>query len=119
MDTEDFVTYEQALVLKKLGFREKCDYKYYIPLSDNPIPNDLLANPNEHIEAPTLAQAQKWLRKEKQIDIEINVYHLGHREYRPVIYNNNDNAIILRPYCSYEEALLAGITKCLELLEIN
>lgn len=28
MNTEDFVTYQQALALKKLGFREKCLYHY-------------------------------------------------------------------------------------------
>ena len=121
MYTEDFVTYEQALALKKLGFDEYCDY-IFTP-SGKICPKVILSydyrEREGYVDAPTLWEAQKWLRKEKQIDIEINVYLLGHREYRSVIYNNNNNAIILRPYCSYEEALSAGITKCLELLEIN
>ena len=84
MNTEDFVTYETALTLKKLGFREECLYYYkHHRLIPNEFMNDsgyyyiLLKdlyrsmnseNPDQGdiCDAPTLAQVQEWLRKEKK-----------------------------------------------------
>lgn len=97
---EDFVTYEQAVKLKELGFDWKvraCYRRKLILDFDNPhythytepkfIHNDTMGkrwttnyNDNRcgggtgkyYYSAPTLAQAQKWLREERGIDIVIS-----------------------------------------------
>ncbi|MDE5888476.1 MAG: hypothetical protein K2H20_00480, partial [Bacilli bacterium] len=96
MDTKDFVTYEQALALKKLGFRELCLYFYdlkgrlcpngiYIGLFeciedyknkqpvyiDEGFRTENTLHPNFDIcDAPNLVQVQKWLRNGKGLSVE-------------------------------------------------
>ena len=136
MDTEDFVTYEQALALKKLGFDEEC-YQFYdcvgdlcdnhrlsskemeIITSSNFCMSHNLGVIEENCDAPTLAQAQKWLREKKDI-IVLSIcnldYENGHSWYWFVdkIFAVED---LEHSYKTYEEALSAGITECLKLLE--
>ena len=78
MNTEDFVTYKQALALKKLGFKEECLFFYNIHGEFNPNSvydgysdvNDASHSLNLQgrsklaCDAPTLAQVQKWILKE-------------------------------------------------------
>ena len=129
MNTEDFVTYEQALALKKLGFDWKVNHCYFDgleELTDNYIHNSNYDNCNssEYVEcvcsAPTLAQAQKWLLKNKEyyvqpawvIDKDFWVVDIQTKdEIIEVIIDDNPF------FNSYEEALSAGITECLKLLE--
>lgn len=137
MNTEDFVTYEQALALKKLGFREKCLYYYF---NHTLHPNDVYAHKVDRnsfhrvysvealskirnvakepavCDAPTLSQVQKWLRKEKGICVEpIFIYE----QVFEVILKSISYALYKRldeKFNSYEEALSDGITECLKLL---
>lgn len=129
MNSEDFVTYEQALALKKLGFREECLYYYnvynifspnlnYEENIDNV--NDLLFSHNIHAagkevcDAPTLWEAQKWLRKEKGYFVEVRFMRMDAYTYE--IYgkiHRSDYTVYPTP----EEALSAGITECIKLLE--
>lgn len=134
MNTEDFVTYEQALALKKLGFVEKCLYYYNAnaqivanerDYQEEVSVKDLYTSYNgeytsyNRVDAPTLAQAQKWLRKEKDIIVLATCdldYKNGHSWYWLIDVNfevEDPN----RSHNSYEEALSAGIDKCLKLLE--
>lgn len=135
MNTEDFITYKQALALKKLGYREPCLY-YYV--NWNLIPNNVYAHrvdnnsfhrvynvkalskvrnvAKEQIvcDAPTLAQVQKWLRKEKGLFVEAHFMRIDAYTYE--IHgeiHKNDFTVYSIP----EEALSAGITECLKLLE--
>ena len=143
MDIKNFVTYEQALTLKKLGFREKCLYYYF---NGALYPNDVYAHRIDRnsfhrrynveslgkvrniakeplvCDAPTLSQAQKWLIKEKKYyvnpDADVSESWLW------VIVNLRNSDLICmwnqtnQPthYNTYEEALSAGITKCLKIL---
>lgn len=127
MNNEDFVTYEQAVKLKELGFDWKCNHSYYGRRSKGLIEfctyYDFNKNggPNE-CSAPTLSQAQKWLREVKGIHIEIK--YTFNPQYEPwigklVIIGDQPepNTIINTDTCdSYEEALLEGIGRALELL---
>lgn len=91
MRTEDFVTYEQALDLKKLGFNENCIFFYSnrnhmkafcvdsisIQYTPNNIGGYLNQNKNTDeytCDAPTLAEVQKWLRRTQKISVEPFVY---------------------------------------------
>ena len=127
---EDFVTYEQAVALKKLGFKEECFYFYNIfkEFAPNPVVeefetvNDALCSVNSESEieivcdAPTLAQAQKWLRKEKHYYIDC--LHVIANNWTYEISDDN-GSVKYNEYMlvSFEEALSTGITECLKLLE--
>lgn len=125
---EDFVTFEQAKCLEKLGFDWECNHFY-----PTVKPNKLFRMPLYHnkddvyeaVLAPTLAQAQKWLREK---EIEVGVYGDFDGELRTekwvwlmrkfnthlfdTIFTEHDIS-----YDTYEEALSEGINKALELLK--
>ena len=124
---EDFVTYEQALALKQLGFNEKCLFYYgpdkilypnYTFSADTLRTTDLYrccndsSENNYPIDAPTLAQAQKWLRKNKKHSVEAQYSHDDKYDYciKKIngLWSDSD-----KEYDSYEEALSAGITEIL------
>lgn len=130
MNTEDFCTYEQALALKKLGFRENCLYHYnilneFVPNNFNAedetvtvdnLYDSLNTNTLSDIvcDVPTLAQVQKWfrVRHEQSIEPKYDSYQwwccmtdVSTSEW----YDLDES------YSSYEEALSAGITECLKL----
>ncbi len=82
MNTEDYVAYEQAVMLKKYGFDESCSY-YYNPnqsllrakicaLSPETTNNRYLDETADGMAtAPSLAQAAKGLREAKGLFIDI------------------------------------------------
>lgn len=143
MNIEDFVTYEQALVLKRLGFKEPCLYYYF---NYTLFSNDVYAhridrnsfrrrysvdalNKTRNVskepkvcDAPTLAQVQKWLR-EKEVFLFISLEVDSSEKSKFYWYINDINGFIpddLLPnnsFNTYEEALSAGITECLKRLE--
>lgn len=135
---EDYVSYEQAKTLKELGFNWACIgfYNHYkIPCIEHNIcyegkiikenyNDDFIANTyNVLCSAPTLAQAQKWLREVKQIEVN-STYDLicgegwffYHNDLEHVSFSGIDKMGDTL-YASYEQALSAGIDKALELLK--
>ena len=120
MNTEDFVTYEQALALKKLGFNYDCDYCYSEDkeLYKYDYHTEYYNGSNNDLPAPTLAQVQKWLRKEKGIYIEpILIYDKFYTDCKSPSRGKYWAVEHRKYYLSYEDALSAGITECLKLLE--
>lgn len=127
METTDYVSYPIALALKKAGFDWKCDSYYdkacatddeYWHTKREEAYNWNGLGSECQISAPTLWQAQKWLR-EKGIDIEIRVWIVGNeREYRPYIMPPKCRDFIAYPPKKlYESALSAGIEAALKLLD--
>lgn len=139
MNKEDFVTYEQALSLKKLGFDLEVnhyydDYKELIEsfaICSHGGSFDSTATAYDdfnhgycdeiYCSAPTLAQAQKWLRK-KGLIICINPRFYMNRKplmgYDYCLYKTGRTYIdSTTVYDSYEEALSSGISECLKLLK--
>lgn len=131
MNTEDFVTYEQAIALKKLGFDEYCDYIF---TSQGKICTKVILSfdytkREGYVDAPTLSQAQKWLR-EKGIHVSVNPYRGYDVDADGKLYNvhllwgfelmDMENVDFMDDaggnHTSYESALSAGIEKALELL---
>ena len=130
---EDFVTYEQALALKKLGFKEECFYHYDYNNPDDVIPNndiDITLSANDfkisynifelyneiRYDAPTLTQVQKWFRVKHKQSIEPK-YDIHQWWCCITNMSTSDWYDLDKSYASYEEALSAGITLCLKLLE--
>ena len=75
---EDFVTFKQAQILKKLGFDWDCDFIYYLPYHNH---NKSIFSQYETVRdyemekywyAPTIDKVQKWMREEMGIDIVIS-----------------------------------------------
>lgn len=131
MNTEDFCTYEQALALKKLGFEERCLYyynsntqlvaneRYY--QEEVSVRNLYISYNKEYtsynrIDAPTLWEVQKWFRKNKQIHVEPNIINENTFRYSIKSVPYSLYRITEDIFNSYEEALSAGITECLKLL---
>lgn len=126
MNTEDFVTYEQALGLKKLGFDWEVNHFYE---KDGTFKeDDCYGSCNaskigyyrkeDYADAPTLWEAQKWLRKEKHIWIDINI--LSEDAWRFDIIDIHLNKIYTMNWTVYktpEEALSEGITECFKFLD--
>ena len=97
MTHEDYVSYEQAQALKELGFDWECSHGYYRFFDDkepwlntcgyakNSTDGDLF-----YCAAPTLAQAQKWLREVKDVILFVDVkFHEGKVKYSWYIVTDN------------------------------
>ncbi len=124
MITEDYVSFEVAKLLKEKGFNDVPVYTYYLSyggfyLSPMAVTNkDLYAQ--GHIAAPTLQMVMKWLREEKDVQIEITIvgtdtwesptkWMYGFRcQTKDVIHRRHAD------FSSYEEACEVAIKYCLE-----
>ena len=127
---EDYVSYELAIALKAAGFDEPCDH-YWCRVYKNSdkieMRQSLAADYNNddwyipHCSAPTLWQAQKWLREKKGIAINVIAHDGGLYDYDIVFLPNaieTENIPDRSPWCrTYEEALSEGIDSALELIE--
>ena len=145
---KDFVTYEQAVKLKDLGFNWHNQYSqmYYATQNycegnnqvsfDTICPGNLISSPRMKededygwiededycVLAPTLAEAQRWLREVKEIDvIAIPTFgEYGKKKYRWQIiiykedFGNEDESTTIY---TYEEALSIGINEALKIIE--
>ena len=145
MKNPDYVRYEQAVKLKRLGFNWKCRYFYecdnkvLMPLEeivssiegyDFCITSDTLVedfNKQQDIcSAPTIAQVQKWLREEKEIEVGVFGDFDGElptgkwvwlmRKFNEHLFDTVFTEDDIR-FNTYEEALIDGIDKTLELLK--
>ena len=134
---KDYCDYDTCVALKELGYKVPTS-AYYMPhhkdliwvsnpfrggyvidcfYSHNSLPKDVMTA--NFIDAPTMWEAQKWLREEKNIQIEIptsfmdnGVWKFNFRIQTPEFY---DRAI--GDWDSYEEALLEGIKEAIRILK--
>lgn len=147
MNTENFVTYEQALTLKELGFREECLYFYadekLVPASVSINEDDVMGEINIDVntllelpkandinepllkdticDAPTLAQVQDWLRNNYSLHLVTIPRAL--KLWSFMIFDCTKYEIIFAsgpesPYL-YEDAVSIGITKCIEIVKLK
>ena len=131
--SEDFVTHKQALALKKLGFNWELN-RYYTDkgsLIYDAFADDFNVGSGS-ASAPTLSLAQKWLLSNHEIfvtsDIRFSNYQSGNYsdpKYQYMIVDMRKENVAYRIESVYrgvlfnspEEALSAGITECLKLIE--
>ena len=133
---KDYCDYDTCVALKELGFREKCPTYYdtednvgllyntqwtsdYMPCQITDClesHNSNTSDDNSYVDAPNLYEAQKWLREEKKIHIEVL--------YQPAtwtckLYNLKGMEYIkgFTFFVSHEEALLEGIKEAIKILK--
>jgi hypothetical protein len=121
---KEFITYEQALELKELGFDESC-FGYYEPNGEldyieNHILKDFpyLAKNSEWqdlVAAPLYQQAFRWFREKYNI-ISSTRTHFN-EEFFYEIYVDVMNEITSDYYNTYEEAELACLNKLIEIVK--
>ena len=127
MNKEDFVTYDQAKTLKELGFDWECTHGYYMFNDKEPWLNtcgyakNTIGGDFFYYSAPTLAQAQKWLREVKGIALNIDAHDGGFYQWEEIYLPNAQEYegyvhYDVTQYPTYEEALSEGIDRVLELL---
>lgn len=138
MEETDYCDYWLSLALKKGGFDEPCIAQWAAESDGKPL---LLGSTafvfrnaelkGSDVVAPFLWQAQKWLREKKGVHVDVCVYSDCATDADGKVYdrwnfwgfglytvvggesiNDNDGE-----YDSYEEALSAGITTAIQLLE--
>lgn len=127
---EDYVTSEQAKILKELGFDWECNHWYHPLEPDKIIECQTYCNHNSFerpYSAPTLAQAQKWLREKYKLWLEPTICISNVNRYSCDIYDlktaDEENYMdgptteIEDTFDNPEQALSAGIGKALELLK--
>ena len=127
MDTH--VTFTQAKQLRRFGFKDECDYHYV----DNRDTLGLINLINTHefyhltgvkldndsVPAPTLTQAQRWLREKKSIDVYVVPVKLNQKyEYWLMFerrgYGGNEDYGVED---TYEKALTSGINEAIKFLK--
>lgn len=127
---EDFVTYEQAVKLKELGFKYPCNHYYSLEggllyeETENDQTNYTHCNTKYLISAPTLAQVQKWLREIKDISVTVRILSIDNDgiTYCADVFKINREEKCLNlirgvQSNSYEDTLSLGIAKGLDFLD--
>ena len=143
LTNKDYCDYDTCVALKKLGYKVPTS-AYYMPhhkdliwvsnpfrggyvtdcfYSHNSLPKDVMTA--NFIDAPTLWEAQKWLREEKKMDVLIELetkdIHLSSKYYSIYIsYMSSfkrEFSYISKNFDSYEDALSEGLREAVKILK--
>lgn len=124
MNNKDFVSYEIAQALNRLGFSWKC-YAYYWTQDGEFRETSIRMHVNDPncqsmVAAPNLWEAQKWLREAHGVHVEPRFVYNGRFD----LYIVSENLHLYKHYTymlwtDYESALSAGIEAALKLIETN
>lgn len=121
--TEELVTLETAKLLKEKGFNEYCKYV----ISDKGLMMETIFRtskdlPKSFYSCPMQSIAQKWLRETKKLHITIYnsasgyTYDISKADMGTVLYCFPEGPNDAGNWDTYEEAMEAGILKCLKLI---
>ena len=118
----EFVSYEQALELKKLGFNEECLSSWNLYSNDfnyNSYPSSFESE--DIIQLPLYQQAFRWFRKkhglhheikkEKGINDSTNIFFV------PITQSGLKKKLTHTPQDTYEEAEIECLKKLIEILK--
>ena len=138
LTNKDYCDYDTCVALKELGYNEPTLAYYhgflpskpllYLVIDEDCMPEDgvnvfdLLSNSNKYkesknIDAPTLYEAQKWLREEKQIEIVVHSFDYVGEPYFADIHMYREVRCACGYADSYEEALAECIKEAVKFLK--
>jgi len=118
---KDFVPYEQALELKKLGWGEPCFGAFISKdLTLFTFPNDhrgYVYKKNRIFGAPTFSQAFRWFREKYNLKscIMFRTSMEDNKEYYDWLIKGQE--VVYRHFNTYEEAELACLKKLIEIVK--
>lgn len=119
MDNNILCTFEQSQILKRLGFNKECNRSYNGSRLSSTINYRNHNDKQFAVSAPSVTTAAAFLREELGIDIVVSPRFNSKTGERIGYFwrwaqrtDVNDNRI----YRNFDKALLAGISKVLELL---
>lgn len=127
---EELVTLETAKLLKEKGFKEDVSVFYELVCEEGSYEYELFEsydaqNYNASVysfSAPTQYIAQKWLREIKKLHITIYnsasgyTYDISKADMGTILYCFHEGPNDAGNWDTYEEAMEAGILKCLKLI---
>jgi hypothetical protein len=123
--TKEFISYEQALALKELGFDEACICYYDIEdsyrLKPTPMKEEINAfhfnSTSIMIAAPLYQQAFRWFREAHRL---VALIDIGMHEFSYKIFKNEKSITPFKDYLdyngTYEEAELECLKKLIEIV---
>ena len=133
---KDYCDYETCVALKELGYKVPTS-AYYMPknsqlifvinqfrggaamdcfYSNNSLRKECMAS--DFIDAPTMWEAQKWLREEKKIEVVVlGEKGIGGPYYADIYTESGYAGYIHKPCEKYEDALSEGIKGAVEILK--
>ena len=129
---KDYCDYETCVALKKLGYNEKTlayytsegffhwvrAYIYDVAIPD--LANSSNKKPYKHIiDAMSLYEAQKWMREEKKLFVEITLGAFDQTYLWEICNTENSDLITggFSSYDTYEDALSKGIKEAVKILK--
>lgn len=119
---KEFVTYEQALALKELGFDEPC-FTHYLKkiLLNNLVTVDTINSKfdNSRCSAPLYQQAFRWFREKYDLPSHIHTiwqYDWNNYSYQWHITENKEEWNCIEHFKTYEEAESTCLDKLIELV---
>ena len=115
LTNKDYCDYETCVALKELGYKESCfghyfNAEFYIDMPPKYYQSD------KYVSVPTLYEAQKWLREQRLLFIEIDKILYGGYKFHVL-----DLTTYTEESCGdtdgYEEALAEGIKEAVKILK--
>ncbi len=121
---KEFVTYEQALALKELGFHEECfawyNYGELLEFGNDHI-LDMYAGEDKKPVAPLKQQVFRWFREKYNQNSFIELVYQDGIKYDYVLYADKDEEECENfgdgPFNTYEEAEDVCIDKLIEIVK--
>ncbi len=123
---KEFISYEQALILKELGFNEPCFGWWFVDEKMLFIEKSKKSTSDNILQAPLKQQVFEWFREKYGYCVSIRKRYFqtdGRIEYNYFIYPPNSNEHLehnlLDEYDSWEEAESACIDDLIKLVKGN
>ncbi len=127
MEIKDYCSYELSMKLKELGFNEDTLAQWAAEPDGKPALMSSALMPSfrnseccgRDVAAPFLWEAQKWLREEKGLCVQVNLNGVRSAFYVEVWLRIPNGRVLSigQQFDDYDDGLSAGIERALEYLE--